>query len=177
MFVASEDTGPDWRRRKFTPEEDEILKTAAEQPKRKTWVEIAKALPGRTAMQCRDRYKNYLEKEITKEPWSLEEDKMIIDQYKVYGRRWVEIAKFLPGRSGNHVKNRWYKHLYKSSVRQKVLAQLLQKVEKSEASPQNDERSKESSEPEILDPISKFNKMFDFNDDSMRYENLSWCFQ
>lgn len=47
------------------------------------------------------------------ESWTNEEDEILLYFYSIIGPKWVEIAKKLPGRSGNNVKNRWYKHLCK----------------------------------------------------------------
>lgn len=93
--------------RRFTKEEDELLKKLAREKKSKTWKEIAKHLPGRSACQCRDRYNQYLFKEVSNKPWTTEEDEIIVEKYRQFGPHWVRIASFLPGRSGNNVKNRW----------------------------------------------------------------------
>jgi hypothetical protein len=45
------------------------------------------------------------------EPWTSEEDAIVIQQFHRIGPKWVEIGKMLSGRSGNNVKNRWHKHL------------------------------------------------------------------
>jgi hypothetical protein len=45
------------------------------------------------------------------DPWTPEEDSIVIQQYHRIGPKWVEIGKMLNGRSGNNVKNRWHKHL------------------------------------------------------------------
>lgn len=52
---------------------------------------------------------------INKEPWKPEEEMIFIDKHKVYGNKWAEIAKFLPGRNDNSVKNYFY-----SSVRKNI---------------------------------------------------------
>ena len=95
------------KRIRFTEEEDNMLKELVRNKRNKTWKEIAACLPGRTACQCRDRYNQYLFKEVVNKPWTPEEDKAIVDLYKQYGPHWVKISKFLPGRSGNNIKNRW----------------------------------------------------------------------
>ena len=100
-------------RKRFTQEEDATLKSLVDKLGVKLWDEIALHMPNRTARQCRDRYNNYLFKEITHQPWTPEEDRLILEKYQEYGPHWVKIAKFLNGRSGNNIKNRWHKYLNK----------------------------------------------------------------
>jgi hypothetical protein len=73
-------------------------------------------MPNRTARQCRDRYKNYLLDSLVCDAWAPGEDAIIVEKFREIGPKWVEIAKYLNGRSGNHVKNRWHKHLSKLSA-------------------------------------------------------------
>ena len=99
-------------RKRFSPQEDMLIKNLALN-KELSWDDIAKRLPGRTGRQCRDRYNNYLNKLVIHKEWSPEEDKIIIQKYKELGPRWAQISNFLEGRSGNNVKNRWYKYIIK----------------------------------------------------------------
>ncbi|OHT04466.1 Myb-like DNA-binding domain containing protein [Tritrichomonas foetus] len=100
-------------RKRFSIEEDNQLKEIIDQIGSKNWVEVAKRMSGRTAQQCRDRYSNYLFKEISTNAFSPEEDSIIIQKFCEIGPKWVTISKCLKGRSGNNVKNRWYKCLNK----------------------------------------------------------------
>jgi hypothetical protein len=98
-------------RRKFTPAEDHKLRSLVETLGTKSWEDIAHFIPDRSARQCRDRYKNYLLESLMADPWTPEEDALVIRQFHLIGPKWVEIGKILSGRSGNNVKNRWHKHL------------------------------------------------------------------
>ncbi|EAY14615.1 Myb-like DNA-binding domain containing protein [Trichomonas vaginalis G3] len=101
-------------RKRFSPEEDERLKMLVNTMENVHWKEIAEHMPGRNARQCRDRYNNYLFKEIINKPWTQQEDEVIMNLFELVGPKWSLIAKSLSGRSGNNVKNRWYKFLKKN---------------------------------------------------------------
>lgn len=100
------------KRRVFSQLEDQTIRDYVLEHG-ENWDEIAKLLSGRTAKQCHDRYENYLRDGLKSEPWSPEEDEILIRMYKEIGPKWVKMMKNLPGRSGNNIKNRWHKHLIK----------------------------------------------------------------
>ena len=94
-------------KKKFTPEEDELLKKFVAQYGEHNWERIAALLGNRNARQCHDRWKFYINPKINKEPFTQEEDYLLINLVYQYGSMWVQISKHFKNRSDVQMKNRW----------------------------------------------------------------------
>ncbi|KAH6766424.1 myb domain protein 2 [Perilla frutescens var. hirtella] len=69
----------------------------------------------RTGKSCRLRWKNYLQPNLRRGNFTVEEQLRIVDLHCAYGNRWSKIAEFLPGRTDNEIKNYWRTRVHKQA--------------------------------------------------------------
>lgn len=97
---------PGLKKGPWQPHEDEMLRDLVAEGRR-NWGQVASKIPGRTSKQCRERWYNHLDPQINKNPFSDEEDKVILQAQALLGNRWSQIASMLEGRTEDAVKIRW----------------------------------------------------------------------
>ena len=94
----------------WTKEEDDFILENVKKFSTK-WSRISKIMANRTGKQIRDRYLNYLDSNIKKDKFSIEEDKKIKELYIKYGSKWTKISKNIEMRTPEMIKNRFYSFL------------------------------------------------------------------
>jgi len=98
----------------------------------RNWTEIARLIPKRTAKQCRERWHQNLAPHLSKQPFSSEDDELLLKLFENYGSKWTVIAKHFKNRSANLIKCRW-----KSLRRQLAKSTLKNRIEKTKQVSQN----------------------------------------
>ena len=99
---------PRIRRGTWTPEEDEKLREAVALHGQHNWVKVAQHTPGRTDVQCRERWVNILDPELNTGPWTPEEDQQLMAKVAEIGPgKWALVAAVLDRRTDNQCWRRW----------------------------------------------------------------------
>lgn len=97
----------------WTQEEDAKLCDLVRQQGRSQWAKVAVHFPTRDRKRCRERFVNHLDPQLKQQErrqddtWTDDEETLLVGLHRELGNKWATIARNLPGRSPEDVKNRF----------------------------------------------------------------------
>jgi hypothetical protein len=102
------------RRSKFSVFEDQKLQRLVSSMSIVNWAAIGNLMGNRTARQCRERYKNYLAPSVTTEPWTREEEDLLMRKHDEMGPHWAQMRQFFQNRTAVSLKNHYARIIQQS---------------------------------------------------------------
>ncbi|KAF0906715.1 hypothetical protein E2562_012541 [Oryza meyeriana var. granulata] len=112
---------PAVRKGPWTLEEDLILVSYISQNGEGSWDNLARTAGlNRNGKSCRLRWLNYLRPGVRRGSITPEEDMVIRELHSRWGNRWSKIAKHLPGRTDNEIKNYWRTKIHRKPRRSQL---------------------------------------------------------
>jgi hypothetical protein len=97
--------------RKWSAEENERFKKAIFLFRESNWKVCSEYVQIRSSKQCKCYWFATLNPSIKKDCFEPCKDELIVSKHEILGNRWTIIARFLPGRSPDSIKNRWISKL------------------------------------------------------------------
>ncbi|KAI0772651.1 hypothetical protein BC629DRAFT_1291343 [Irpex lacteus] len=92
----------------WTPEADNRLLEAVRIYGRENWQQVARQVSeDATSSQCQSRYVRSLDPNIKRGEWTQEEDGLLKEAVSVFGRSWMDVCVWVPGRNNEQCRERW----------------------------------------------------------------------
>nr|GEV48089.1 myb domain protein 4r1 [Tanacetum cinerariifolium] len=92
---------------RWDSDEDKRLKIAVRLFGAKNWNKITKFVPGRTQVQCRERWVNCLDPSLKVDKWTEEEDMKLKAAIEEHNHCWARVAACIPPRTDSQCRRRW----------------------------------------------------------------------
>ncbi|XP_009120496.1 transcription factor MYB59 isoform X1 [Brassica rapa] len=110
----------EYRKGPWTEQEDILLVNFVHAFGDRRWDFVAKVSGlNRTGKSCRLRWVNYLHPGLKRGKMTHQEERLVLELHAKWGNRWSKIAKKLPGRTDNEIKNYWRTHMRKQAQEKK----------------------------------------------------------
>jgi transposase len=103
----------------FTRDEYQLIRELVAKFGDENWKVVAAEIPNRSTRQCKERWTSYLAPHVENGPWTLEEDRLLIQKIAEDGHKWKDFEALFPNRSAINIKNRW-RHIQKRQRRHPV---------------------------------------------------------
>lgn len=97
--------------RRWTEEEDELLRKSVEKHGARNWKKIATDVPNRNHVQCLQRWRKALDPKVVKGHWSPEEDMRLLELVTLNPKNWGHVARGIEGRTAKQCRERYHNHL------------------------------------------------------------------
>jgi len=97
------------KKEKRSEEEDRVLYELVPLYGAKSWKKIAEHIKCRSPIQCLHRWTKILQPGLVKGPWTIEEDRKLLEWVKKEGPvKWTQCSDFIKGRNGKQCRERWF---------------------------------------------------------------------